>query len=122
MKTNLAMFFYKTGTSFLRVEDEYLRKAFNICRPGTYISIGYILFYTYTSYFNILFVGISLPTRKQLSTNYLDECYDELKNKITNEMPKNICIITDAWTNVNGKLKQHVFISALFLVNLVNCR
>lgn len=31
---NIAMFFYKTGTSFLRIEDENLKKAFNVCRPG----------------------------------------------------------------------------------------
>lgn len=39
---NVAMFFYTTGTSFARVQDQHLLKAFNICRPGTLFKLQHI--------------------------------------------------------------------------------
>ena len=44
IKKNVAIHFYVTGTSFQRVEDPHLLKAFQVCRPDA-----------------------SLPTRKELS-------------------------------------------------------
>lgn len=77
-------------------------------RPSIYVDqVHYFITYNYFIYFtyNIIFIiaGTSLPTRKQLATTYLDKCYEDVKKQIASEMPKNICIVTDAWTNVNGK-------------------
>ena len=72
-------FFYKTGTSFIRVEDKDLIKAFNICRPG-----------------------VVIPSRKQLAGPLLDECYLGVKQQVDEHLQSSdsICIVTDGWTNV----------------------
>lgn len=42
VNNHIAMFFYKMGTSFSCIEDGSLAKAFDICRPGTFVHIHVI--------------------------------------------------------------------------------
>jgi hypothetical protein len=53
------MHYYITWTSFARIDDPYLLKAFQLCRPD-----------------------ILLPSRNDLSGSLLDQCYFEVKKKV----------------------------------------
>jgi hypothetical protein len=55
----LAMWFYMTGTSFSRIEQSHLLKAFRIARPG-----------------------VTLPNRKTLAGPLLDLCFNSLQKKV----------------------------------------
>lgn len=82
-KKAIAMHYYLTGTSFQRVEEEHLLKAFRICRPA-----------------------IALPTRKDLSGYLLDSCYMEVKGKVDEHLAKMThfsCLTTDGWSNIRNE-------------------
>lgn len=53
---HLALHFYVTGTPFVRIEDEFLRRAFSVGHPH-----------------------IELPSRQQLAGVLLDKCYNKVK-------------------------------------------
>lgn len=79
----MAMYFYCTGTSFLRIEDPHLLRAIQLARPG------------------------ALPTRKMLaddsSGGLLEVCYQNVKQdvkKMLSVKGRYISITSDAWSSV----------------------
>lgn len=99
----IAMHFYCTGTSFVRVEDPYLLRAMQLLRPGT-----------------------RLPTRKQLaddsSGGLLESCYQRVKAEVGKLLSLNkqyICITSDAWSStLNEPIVNYMAVSptkSLFL-------
>jgi Protein of unknown function (DUF 659) len=77
------MHYYITGTSFARVEEGNLLKAFRVCRPD-----------------------ITLPSRKQLSERLLDKCYKKVKALTESRIRKMThfsCLTTDGWSNVKNE-------------------
>ena len=99
----MALFFYNTGTSFLRIEDPYLLSAIQFARPHA-----------------------KLPTRKQLADDspggLLQECYEEVKGKVDSLLSKQnqfISITSDAWSNIaNESVVNYMAVSpskSLFL-------
>jgi hypothetical protein len=81
---NLAMHFYLSGTSYYRVEEPFLQKAFEVLRPGT-----------------------ERPTRQLLGGPLLDLCYERVLGEVTTylkALPKTqyACLTTDAATDVNS--------------------
>lgn len=80
----MAMHFYCTGTSFVRIEDPHLLRAIQLARPGA-----------------------RLPTRKMLaddsSGGLLDICYKNVQQdvkKMLSVKGKYISITSDAWSSV----------------------
>lgn len=80
----MAMYFYCTGTSFVRVEDPHLHRAIQLARPNA-----------------------KLPTRKQLADDnkggLLEECYQKVKTDVKKQLSISnqfICITSDAWSSV----------------------
>ena len=76
----MAMYFYCTGTSFQRAENQFLLWAIQLARPGA-----------------------KLPTRKQLADDsaggLLDKCYQKVKeevNKVLSTEGQFACITKDA--------------------------
>jgi hypothetical protein len=79
----VAMHIYTTGSAFQRVEDPYLHKAFNLCRPG-----------------------VRLPTRQRLGGELLDACYKEIKKEVDRSLQaahRCCCITSDAWSNISNE-------------------
>jgi Protein of unknown function (DUF 659) len=80
IEDNLAMHYYITGTSFVRVEEKHLLEAFKISRPD-----------------------IQLPDRKKLAGAALDRCYRKVKtlaDKVVVDPNSMCCLTTDATSNV----------------------
>ena len=52
----------------------------------------------------MFFLGVKLPTRKQLATSLLDECYNEVKHKVQKHLDQSdgFYLVTDGWTNIKG--------------------
>ena len=80
----MAMYFYCTGTSFMRVEDPHLQRAIQLARPGA-----------------------RLPTRKQLADDskggLLEECYQKIKADVNKHLSiafQYKCITSDASSSV----------------------
>ena len=99
----MAMHFYCTGTSFVRIEDPHLLPAIQLARPGA-----------------------RLPTRKQLaddsSGGLLEMCYSNTKEdvkKLLSAKSKYISITSDAWSSVlNEQIVNYMTVSptrSLFL-------
>jgi hypothetical protein len=98
----MAMHFYCTGTSFVRIEDPHLLQAIQLARPGA-----------------------RLPTRKQLaddsSGGLLEMCYSNTKDvkKLLSAKSKYISITSDAWSSVlNEPIVDYMAVSptrSLFL-------
>jgi Protein of unknown function (DUF 659)/hAT family C-terminal dimerisation region len=82
IEENLAMHYYITGTSFYRVEEPHLAKAFNIARKG-----------------------VVLPGRKKLAGACLENCYAKVKKLTEIELQNTSvmsCLTTDGTTNVKN--------------------
>lgn len=99
----IAVHFYCTGTSFVRVEDPHLRRAIELARPNA-----------------------KLPSRKQLADDnkggLLQECYESVKNDVKKHLSGHrqfICITSDAWYSVlNEPIVNYMAVSpaqSLFL-------
>ena len=76
----LALHYYVSASPFQRVEEQHLRKAFQICRAD-----------------------VQLPSRKDLAGPLLDVVYEEIKletDKILSDKTKEFTVTTDAWSNV----------------------
>jgi hypothetical protein len=70
---NMALHYYATGTSFSRIEDVHMASAIKMLRPDDII-----------------------PNRKKLATTLLDQCYEEVKSKVSVRMKNSTaCLITD---------------------------
>jgi hypothetical protein len=95
---HIAMHYYATGSSFQRVEDTHLMSAIKILRPDQSL----------------------LPSRKQLATNLLDACHEDVKSKVAKSMNgANVCLITDGWSNVrNDAIINYMAASPNFTVFL----
>jgi Protein of unknown function (DUF 659) len=75
---DMALHYFVSGTSFQRIEEANLAKALARLRPG-----------------------LILPSRKQLAGPLLDECYLDVKNRVTSIMNNAVsCIISDGWSNI----------------------
>jgi hypothetical protein len=80
----MAMHFYCTGTSFVRIEDPHLLRAIQMARPGA-----------------------RLPSQKQLADDgcggLLTMCYQNVKeevNKMLSVKNRYISITSDAWSSI----------------------
>jgi hypothetical protein len=82
INSSIAMHYCMTGTSFARIEDPHLLKAFQLCRPD-----------------------VKLPTRKELSSSLLNQCYDDFKKKIDSYLASSPypCITSDGWSNTKNE-------------------
>ena len=99
----MAMYFYTTGTSFLRIENPHLLQAIQLARPGA-----------------------SLPSRKQLAddrkSGFLQECYQKMKTEVDKTLSSStqyLSITSDAWSSVlNEPIVNYMAVcptSSLFL-------
>jgi hypothetical protein len=84
IKECIALHYYITGTSFVRIEEANLLKAFQLCRPD-----------------------VELPDRKQLAGPLLEKCYERVR-KETNSHLQNMktsmfCLTTDGWSNIKNE-------------------
>ena len=77
----LGMFFFTTGTSFYRVENEWLKKLFRKLNPSA-----------------------ELPDRKALGGRILDYCYARTQSMEADFLKGHSygCVTSDGWTNVNS--------------------
>jgi hypothetical protein len=64
------------------MEDPHLLKAFQICRPD-----------------------VKLPTRKELSSSLLNQCYDDVKKKVDSYLALSPyhCMTSDGWSNIKNE-------------------
>ena len=79
----LAMHYYCTGTSFQRVQEYHLLKAFQAVNPS-----------------------VTLPTRKKLAGPLLDICYTKVEievKKLLKCETQNLCITSDGWSNISNE-------------------
>jgi hypothetical protein len=80
--TQIAEFFYLTGTSFQRVGCPKLKEAIQGIRPGC-----------------------TLPTRDRLANELLDKSYQQMTQKVEHLMSLSTtysCVTSDGWTDNNG--------------------
>jgi hypothetical protein len=76
----IAMHYYITGTSFVRVEEEHLAMAMKVLRPDA-----------------------QLPTRKKMGDSLLKAAFKELKVKVDGHLANTtVCLTTDGWTNIHN--------------------
>jgi len=79
----IAMHYYLTRTSFVRIEESNLLKAFKICRTDA-----------------------ELPDRMKLAGFLLDRCYKKVKG-ITDDRLQRVhfycCLTSDAWSNIKNE-------------------
>lgn len=84
VKQCIAMHYYVSGTSFVRVEEPHLRKAFQMCRPD-----------------------VVMPDRKQLAGPLLDKCYEKIKiqldDRLQNAKSSFFSLTTDGWSNIKNE-------------------
>ncbi|KAE8907400.1 hypothetical protein PF003_g8620 [Phytophthora fragariae] len=74
------MHYYVTATSFQRIEDPHLQRAFDICRPG-----------------------VKLPCRQKLSDELLDACFSEVQEAVDGFLQTpttHLCVTSDGWSNI----------------------
>jgi len=79
---SLAMFFYNSGTPFQRVEDPYLRRSFELARPG-----------------------LKLPNRKRLAGDLLDDAYNHVASRVKaqiTDVRMSGALCSDGSEDVNG--------------------
>ena len=95
----MAMHFYATGTSFVRVEDPHLLRAIQLARPDA-----------------------RLPTRKQLaddsSGGLLEVCYQQVKKDVEKKLSMKsqyVSVTSDAWSSVlNEPIINYMAVSPSF--------
>jgi hypothetical protein len=77
-----------TGTSFALIEDPHLLKAFQLCRPYA-----------------------KLPTRKELSSSLLNQCYDDVEKKVDSYLASSPyhCITSDGWSNIKERAHYQLY-------------
>jgi hypothetical protein len=77
----LALYFYSCGIPFNKVAHESLLKALQILRPN-----------------------VTLPNRNKLGGELLDECYNNVRARVSGVLAKAgfICMTSDAWTSILG--------------------
>ena len=83
LNEKIAMHFYTTSTSFIRIEEASLLEAFCICRPDAV-----------------------LPSRKQLAEKLLDTCFNKVKKVVDERLKKTknfLCLTTDGWSNIKNE-------------------
>jgi len=85
IKECIAMHYYVTGTSFVRIEEANLLKAFQLCRPD-----------------------VELPDRKQLAGPLLEKCYEKVRKETDYQLrsmkASMFCLTsTDGWSNVKNE-------------------
>jgi Protein of unknown function (DUF 659) len=82
INSSIAMHYYVNGTSFARIEDPYLLKTFQLCRPD-----------------------VKLPTLKEQSSSLLNQCYDDIKKKVNSYLASSPyhCITSDGWSNIKNE-------------------
>jgi Protein of unknown function (DUF 659) len=78
----LAMYYYMTGTPFVRIEERHLSDALQKLRPGA-----------------------TLPSRKDLACKYLNNCYDKVKGKVDAWLERDVynCLTSDSWSNARNE-------------------
>lgn len=75
-----ALWFYSTGMAFEKASHVSLKNALQFLSPGC-----------------------EPPTPDALGTTLLDECYNDMRDKINHDIEGKRCsIVSDAWTDVNG--------------------
>jgi hypothetical protein len=77
----MSLYFYETGSSFSKIENERLLQALRVLRPD-----------------------VTLPSRKKLGNENLEEVYVDLTSKLNEKLTSNYegVLVTDGWTNVNS--------------------
>ncbi|KAH6578256.1 hypothetical protein BASA50_004697 [Batrachochytrium salamandrivorans] len=79
----IAMHYFCTGTSFQRIEEQHLLKAFQVVNPS-----------------------VTLPSRQKLAGSLLESCYKKVKievDKILSCKTQNLCITSDGWSNISNE-------------------
>ena len=78
----LAMHFYMTGASFVRIEEQHLLEAMQKLRPDT-----------------------TVPLWKELAGKYLTKCYSNVKIKVDAWLAQGNynCLTSDGWSNISNE-------------------